>query len=68
MVDRQNILTDSIDADAPRYEPWLGVSAASFIPLLFTFVLPRSLLLPLLVTGGALLLVGVALLIRHRRR
>jgi hypothetical protein len=55
------------DASVPRFEPWLGVAAAAFVPLSVMFVLPPSFLLPMIGLAGLLLLAGIVMLIRQER-
>ena len=55
------------DASIPRFEPWLGVAAAAFVPLSVMFVLPPSFLFPMIGLAGLLLLTGIVMLIRQER-
>lgn len=55
------------DAHVPRLEPWLGVAAATFVPLGVMFILPPSFLWPMIAAAGLLLLVSVVILIRQER-
>lgn len=55
------------DASVPRFEPWLGVAAAAFVPLSVMFVLPPSFLFPMIGLAGLLLLIGIVMLIRQER-
>jgi hypothetical protein len=55
------------DTSVPRFEPWLGVAAAAFVPLSVMFVLPPSFLFPMIGLAGLLLLTGIVMLIRQER-
>jgi len=55
------------DAHVPRFEPWLGVAAATFVPIGVMFILPTSFLWPMIGLAGLLLLTSVAMLIRQER-
>ena len=59
--------TSNPDDIAPRFEPWLGVAAAAFVPLSVMFVLPPSFLFPMIGLAGLLLLTGIVMLIRQER-
>lgn len=56
------------DAHVPRYEPWIGVATAAFIPLGVMFILPPSFLWPMVAAAGLLLLTSIVILIRQERR
>jgi MFS superfamily sulfate permease-like transporter len=60
--------TRPADSRIPGYEPWLGVAAASFVPVLLMFVVPRTFVWPLAMIAGLLFLVALAMLIRQERR
>lgn len=55
------------DHGVPRFEPWLGVAAAAFIPIGVMFMLPQSFVGPMIVLAGVLLLSGVVMLVRQER-
>jgi hypothetical protein len=61
-----------VEPDAPgrpwyRSEPWLAVCLAAFVPLLIAIVAPAAAKMPLLAVGGALVVVGVGMLLRQER-
>ena len=51
--------------DIPRFEPWLGVMAAAFVPAVGTLYLPSHYLPPLIVVTVALFIAGLAMLRRQ---
>jgi MFS superfamily sulfate permease-like transporter len=57
----------SNDSNMPQYEPWLGVAASSFIPLVAMFLLPHAFTLPLIAVAVLLLAAGMYMLFRHER-
>jgi hypothetical protein len=58
----------STDSSMPQYEPWLGVTAASVIPVLVMFLLPEAFMWPMIAAGVLLLATGVVMLLRQERR
>jgi hypothetical protein len=52
----------------PRYEPWLGVSASTFIPIIAIFVLPERFTWLMIALSALLLATGVVMLLRQERR
>jgi hypothetical protein len=56
------------DHHTPRYEPWLGVSVASFLPLIALFVLPSGFAIPMLAAAGLILAIGAIMLVRQERQ
>lgn len=52
----------------PQYEPWLGVTASSFIPMVAMFLLPQAFMWPMIAASVLLLATGVFMLLRQERR
>lgn len=57
-----------IHRDAPRLEPWLGVSLLAIVPMLVAFAVPRSLVIYNAAISGILLVIGVGMLVVQERR
>jgi VIT1/CCC1 family predicted Fe2+/Mn2+ transporter len=57
----------SSDSSTPQYEPWLGVTASSFIPMVAMFVLPQAFMWPMIAFGLLLLATGMFMLWRQER-
>ncbi len=53
--------------DEPKFEPWLGVLCASFVPILLSLVLPRVIAPYLLTFTGILMVAGVVLMVAKPR-
>jgi len=51
--------------DIPRFEPWVGVLAASLVPAALTLYLPGEYLIPLIVGTGVLFLASLLMLRRQ---
>ena len=60
----------SPDAEAhfPRFEPWLAVLGASFVPAVLTAYVPASFRVPLIAGTALLLVTGLVMLVRETRR
>jgi len=56
------------DPSMPQYEPWLGVTASSVIPMVGMFLLPQAFMWPMIAAGVLLLATGVIMLLRQERR
>lgn len=56
------------EAGIPRYEPWLGVSASTFLPMIAMFILPDRFIWLMIALSGLLLVTGVVMLLRQERR
>ena len=54
--------------DTPKFEPWLGMMLASFIPAVLTVFVPDVAIAPLVVVTVLLLSVAFVMLTRHMRR
>ena len=52
----------------PKFEPWLGMMLASFIPAVLTVFVPDAAIAPLVVVTVLLLSVAFAMLTRQIRR
>jgi hypothetical protein len=63
-VDNSNV---NDDVQVPRYEPWLGVAASSFVPIGVMFILPSSFVWPMIGLAGLVLLTSIVMLIRQER-
>ena len=53
------------DEDIPRYEPWLGVMASSFIPVTIVLYLGGRFLVPL-ISASALLFAASLVMLRRQ--
>lgn len=56
---------ETLNQDIPRFEPWLGVMGASFVPAAASVFLPTSFLIPLIVFTA--LLFGASLVMLWRQ-
>jgi hypothetical protein len=54
--------------EAPRLEPWLGVSLLAIVPMLVAFVIPKEHVVFAAAISGILLVVGLAMLVVQERR
>ena len=50
------------DDDNPRFEPWLGAIASSFLPWVAAFYLPKAFVVPLATVSGLLFMAGLVML------
>ena len=50
------------DHNTPRFEPWLGAIASSFLPWGAAFYLPKAFVVPLATVSGLLFAAGLVLL------
>jgi MFS superfamily sulfate permease-like transporter len=57
----------STDAGIPRYEPWLGMTAGSLVPIIAIFMLPQAFMWPMIALGALLLGAGLVMLVRQER-
>ena len=48
--------------DNPRFEPWLGAIASSFLPWGAAFYLPKAFVVPLAIVSGLLFAAGLVML------
>lgn len=54
--------------DAPRLEPWLGVSLLAIVPMLVAFVIPTEHVKFAAAIAGILLVIGLGMLVVQERR
>ena len=54
--------------EAPRLEPWLGVSLLAIVPMLVAFIIPKEHVVFAAAISGILLIVGLAMLVVQERR
>jgi hypothetical protein len=56
---------DNSNEDIPRFEPWLGVMASSFVPAILAMYLPPRFLAPLITLTVGLFVAGLVMLRRQ---
>ena len=57
----------SSDSSMPQYEPWLGMTAASLIPMVAMFLLPQAFMWPMIAASALILAAGMFMLLRQER-
>ena len=57
-----------VDREIPRFEPWLRVALAAFVPSIAALFLPRALHAPTFAIAGLMVLIAFAMLVVQERR
>jgi len=55
------------DSEAPRLEPWLGVSLLAIVPMIVAFAIPKEFVLHAAAVSGVLFIIGLAMLVMQER-
>lgn len=55
------------ESEAPRLEPWLGVSLLAIVPMIVAFAIPKEYVLHAAAVSGVVFIVGLVMMVLQER-